>query len=77
MFVCEFCMKAFARKDNLKRHGDCRQVVRVCDQCGQIYKSEGALQRHLREKHPAQKRGAKISSQPMTKKARIDYQGRF
>ena len=70
-------MKEFASKRNLQRHGDCRQVVRVCDQCGGIYKSEGALQRHLREKHPAPKRGAKIPSQPVAKKARMDYQGMY
>ena len=82
MFVCEYCKKAFASKRNLQRHGDCRQVVRVCNQCGGIYKSEGALQRHLKEKHPVLKRGAKIPGakiplQPVAKKARIDYQGMY
>ena len=77
MFVCEYCLRRFSRKDAVKSHGDCRQMVQVCEQCGRIYKSEGALLRHRREKHPAPRRKAENASQPMTKKAQVNYQDKF
>jgi hypothetical protein len=29
MYVCEYCNKSFSRKDNLKRHGDCREKNKI------------------------------------------------
>ncbi|XP_060527092.1 uncharacterized protein LOC132702478 isoform X2 [Cylas formicarius] len=55
MFTCEYCNRSFSRKDHLARHGDCRAAVQICDVCGGIYKSEGALRRHKREKHEVPK----------------------
>ena len=75
MFACEYCKKTFTSKCHLQRHGDCRPVIKICEQRGGNYKSEGSLMRHLKEKHPAAKREAKIPLQPMAKKARMDYQG--
>ncbi|CAG9769955.1 unnamed protein product [Ceutorhynchus assimilis] len=78
MFVCEFCNKSFTRKDNLKRHGDCRSSTNICSQCGGTFRSAGALQRHVMEIHPAPralKRKAEDSLTPMTKQARLDRAG--
>ncbi|XP_060536832.1 zinc finger protein 587B-like [Cylas formicarius] len=55
MFECEYCNRSFSRKDSLVRHGDCRAAAKICEVCGGIYKSEGVLRRHQRERHPAPK----------------------
>lgn len=77
MFVCEICLRSFSRKDSLKRHGNCRTAVNICGTCGGIFKSEGALQRHQREKHPAPKRKAEDSPTSMAKRAKLDQDRKF
>ncbi|CAG9769728.1 unnamed protein product [Ceutorhynchus assimilis] len=77
MFTCDYCARLFTRRDNLVRHGDCRASVKICDQCGEIFKSEGALQRHRKEKHPmprVPKRKAENPSVSMDKRVGLNPQ---
>ena len=77
MFDCEYCGKSFSRKDNLKRHGDCRSNIKVCQPCGDIQMSGGALQRHLREKHQQSLKRKTGTPAPLVtkKKPKTELQG--
>lgn len=78
MFMCQYCHRSYTRKDNLKRHGDCRVAVKICDSCGMDFGSERVLQHHRREQHQALKRSATKSPTPMAKRARLNQQeGKF
>ncbi len=53
-FKCEFCHKAFGRRDHLVNHTNSIHTgSKECSQCGTMCKGKDGLMKHVKEMHPA------------------------
>ena len=54
LFKCEFCHKAFGRRDHLVNHTNSIHTgSKECSQCGAMCKGKDGLMKHVKEMHPA------------------------